>query len=75
MKFLVEVATGVVIFSLIGAGAVGLNVVVHYLEINKLADFFILHGLQGAEYALFSVDLILFARFLWRTTSRAWEEL
>ena len=73
-RFLVEALTGAFIFAVIGSAAVGLNFLVSYLE-KKDVDHFILYGLKGAEYGLFLVDLILFARFLWKTASRTWKDL
>lgn len=73
-EFLVETLVGSFIFIVIGAGAVGLNYLVHFLEAKEI-DEFILFGLTAAEYLLFSVDLILFGRFIWRTACRTWRKL
>lgn len=72
--FLVEVLTGTIIFLLIAGGAFALNIVLHRLEAAKI-DSFLIYGLRGAEYALFSADLILFARFLFVTVRHTWNQL
>lgn len=73
-KFFFETITGTAIFCIIAAAAVGLSLVVVFLE-SKGIDPFILYGLKLAEYSLFTLDLILFFRFLWRTGKRTWGEL
>jgi len=53
-------------------GALGLSVVIDALAAAKAKQFIIL-GLTGAEYALFAADLVLFGRYLWKTSSRTWK--
>ncbi len=74
LRFLVETLTGASIFLVIAAAAVGLSVLVRYLD-GKNIDGVILLGLKAGEYGLFLMDLLLFGRFLYRTTVRTWGEL
>lgn len=73
-KFLVETLVGVFIFVVIAAAAVAIKFAVKELE-KRGVDGFIIWGLVAAEYALFTTDLILFGRFLWKTGARTWKEL
>lgn len=73
-KFLTETVVDVFIFGVIGAAAVGLNLLVVYLS-DKGIDSAILIGLKCAEYGLFVTDIVLFGRFLWKTGWRTWKEL
>lgn len=73
-EFLVETLVGVFIFVVISGAAVLLHFFVHELEINQISDVITL-GLKAAEYVLFLVDLLLFGRFLWKTTYRTWRKL
>lgn len=72
-EFLFETLGGVFVFVMVGSASVGLNLLVHTLEVVQV-DVVILYGLISAEYALFLVDLTCFGRSLWKTTSRAWRE-
>jgi len=74
LRFLVEILTSVFIFVIIAGAAVGLSILVYYLE-SKQVDSIIVLGLKGAEYLLFAVDLILLVRFLYRTAVRTWIDL
>lgn len=74
VRFFVETLVGLFIFGVIASAAVGLHLLVALLS-SKGIDSFILVGLKGAEYALFGADLILFGRFLWKTTERTWRAL
>jgi len=74
LRFFIEAIVGVIIFSIVAGAAVGLNIAVTYLR-AKGVDTFILIGLEGAEYGLFTVDLVLFTRFLWKTIVRNWKAL
>lgn len=73
-RFLIHTLTGLFVFATIAAAAVALSLGVDRLEGMKVAPAIIL-GLRLMEYALFSVDVVLFARFLWRTALRFWYEL
>jgi hypothetical protein len=73
-KFFIETLVGVFIFGVIASAAVAINLVVVVLTLRGV-DWYIIWGLKGAEYALFTTDLVLFGRFLWRTASRTWKEL
>jgi hypothetical protein len=75
-EFFIHVVVGTLLFALIGTPAIGLNYLVSWLE--KLGvDKFILWGLMGCEYLLFSVDLVLFAVFIvrqaWRGLLKLWQ--
>ena len=72
--FLVETIIGVLIFLIIACAAVGLSFLVTFLDSNGV-DNVIVVGLKFAEYAIFFIDLILFGRFLWKTSLKMWREL
>jgi hypothetical protein len=72
--FFIEVLTGTLIFLVIAAAAVGLNLILHKLEEIKI-DLVLIYGLRGAEYLLFGADLLLFLRFLYLTTVHTWKRL
>jgi hypothetical protein len=74
LAFMVESLTGLTIFTTIAVAAVLLNFGIDYLATKKVSKVILL-GLTAAEYMLFAVDLILFARFLWRTLIKNWKEL
>ncbi len=74
VMFLVKTLTGVVIFVIITAGAVGLELVVRWLTDHHFSKWIIL-GLTVAEYAVFVVDLLLLFRFLLGMLALAWREL
>lgn len=73
-KFLTEALAGTVIFLVIAVAAVSMQLVVRWLEAEQI-DGFIVLGLKGAEYLLFTVDLVLFVRFLWKAAVRMWNDL
>ena len=73
-KFLVETITGMAIFLIIASAAVGLSYIVITLD-NYGVDKIIIIGLKAIEYAIFFVDIVLFGRFLWRTSIKTWGEL
>jgi hypothetical protein len=65
---------GVIVFGTIAAAAVGLHVTVAWLQAADVSVF-IIFGLQAMEYWLFAVDVLLFARFLFGTAKRFWNQL
>ena len=73
-RFLLEVLTGVLTFTVVAVSAVGLSFAVKDLEALHV-DFIVIWGLKFVEYALFATDLILFLRFLWKTGRRTWDAL
>ena len=73
-QFLVETITGICVFLVVAGAAIALSVFVHYLEEHKV-EMAVIYGLKSAEYLLFGVDLVLFARFLWKTATRTWSKL
>lgn len=68
--FAVHVAVGTLIFAVIGSAAVALDLVSHRLQ-GFGVDPVIGYGLKAAEYALFTVDLVLFLVFIVKTAVRA----
>jgi hypothetical protein len=74
LRFVVESITGVFLFGVVAGAAVGVSIYLHYLE-RQGVDAVIAYGLQAAEYALFVADLVLFARFLWKSSLRTWQAL
>lgn len=72
--FAVHAVVGLLIFAVVAAGAILLNVAVNYLEQKKIA-LPLIYGLVFAEYLLFGVDLILFVIFVIRAAKRAAKEL
>ena len=58
----------------IAAAAVGVSLLVRYLEDQGIDSASAL-GLQACEYVLFVADLALFARYLWKTSTRTWASL
>jgi len=73
-KFLIETITGIFVFVIIAIAAVALSYFVIFLKSHGV-DVVIIVGLTIAEYGIFTVDLILFFRFLWRTSVKTWGEL
>jgi len=73
-EFLVHVVVGTVIFVVIAAPAVGLNLLVAYLATLSVGWPIIL-GLEISEYALFVVDIGLYLVFLARTGWRTIQKL
>jgi hypothetical protein len=73
-EFAVHTLVGTSIFTIIAVAAVLLNLGVHRLEAYD-SDRVIIIGLMAAEYGLFSVDLLLYCVFLWRTAKRTIERL
>lgn len=74
LTFFVETLVGLFIFTLIALGAAVLDLLVKVLLAKGIHSFIIL-GLKAAEFAVFGTDLLLFARFLWKTANRAWRGL
>lgn len=74
LDFAVHVVVGTLIFIIIGAPAVVLNLVLHELT-NLAIDRFVFVGLQIAEYTLFAVDLVLYLVFLIRKTRATLREM
>lgn len=72
--FFIEVVTGTLVFLVIGAGAVGLGLILQLLRDAQI-DPIVLGGLYLAKYGLFAIDLMLFGRFLFLAFSRAWRTL
>ena len=66
LEFCIHVFVGTIIFLLIAAPAVGLDVLVSWLSGEEIG-IWIIRGLKFAEYILFSVDLILLLVFVVRT--------
>jgi hypothetical protein len=72
--FLIEIIVGSLLFVIIAIIATSLTLLVRYLETQGIY-LPILYGVRGAEYALFFADLMLFARFLWRSSLKTWRAL
>lgn len=66
-EFLIHVLLGTGIFVLLAVPAVGLNLLISWLGTLKVGYWIIL-GLEIAEYSLFIVDIFLYLMFLWKTT-------
>lgn len=73
-EFLIHVLVGTGIFVLIAAPAIGLNLLVASLATLKVG-FWIILGLEVAEYGLFIVDIVLYLVFLVRTAWRTAQKL
>jgi len=73
-EFLLHVLVGTGIFVVIAAPAVGLNLLVAYLATLKVSYWIIL-GLEVAEYSLFILDIVLYLVFLVRTGWRTIQKL
>jgi hypothetical protein len=73
-QFLVETIVGILIFGVIAAAALAIKLIVRWLS-SRGIDSYIIFGLTAAEYALFTTDLVLFGRFLWKTALRIWKDL
>ena len=65
-EFTVHGLVGTLIFSIIAAFAVLLDVAIAHLKAHSV-DIVIMVGLRAAEYALFGTDLVLYGVFLWGT--------
>jgi hypothetical protein len=70
----VHCLVGTLIFAIIAAFAVALDLSVRWLETYRISLLIVL-GLEAAEYALFVTDVCLFAVFLWRTAKRTYKGL
>ena len=73
-EFAVHGLVGTLIFAIIAAVAVGLDLSIGQLEGYQISGP-VIFGLKTAEYALFVTDLCLFAVFLWRTAKRTIKDL
>jgi hypothetical protein len=73
-EFAVHALVGTFIFSIIAAAAVLLDWGVGILSTKGVGRVIIV-GLEGAEYGLFLIDLVLFGVFLWRTAGRTIKKL
>jgi hypothetical protein len=74
-EFAVHGVVGTLIFAIIAALAVALDLAVGWLEsIHRVSDLVII-GLKVAEWGLFVTDLFLFGMFLWRTAKRTLKNL
>ena len=68
--FAVHAVVGIAIFGIIAVAAVLLDLGVRKLKAYQAGPAIIL-GLEAAEYLVFSIDLFLFALFLFRNARRA----
>jgi hypothetical protein len=73
-EFAVRALVGILIFAVIAAGAIALDVLVRYLECHGI-NRIIVWGLRMAEFAVFFSDLGLFLVFIWRTFTRTLRKL
>lgn len=73
-EFGFHILIGSLIFVLIALPAVGLGLVVKWLE-TMTGDRIVTMGLRAAEYGIFGTDLVLFGVYLTRTTWRAMKRL
>jgi hypothetical protein len=70
----VETLCGAAAFLVIAAMAVMISYVVAALE-KQPVDLFIIYGLRFGEYLLFGADILMFVRFIYRATLRAWQNM
>ena len=73
LTFLIETISGAAIFVFIAGAALGINLLVQYFE-SKGIDSIMVTGLITAEYMIFAADLIMLARFLFRSVERNWKK-
>ncbi len=77
LVFLTHILGGTILFLIVAGAAVGLDFLIKYL-VSIQSSSFIIYGLKGAEYALFGIDLALFAQFLvlkwWEFAGDMWKE-
>jgi len=73
-ELLVHIIVGTFVFVVIALAAVGLDFIVGWLSKTN-TSIIIIRGLQGAEYFVFFVDLILFFVFVSRTAYRTLKRL
>ena len=73
-EFAVQAFVGTLIFAIIAAATILLDVLVRTLA-SYGVSVFVTYGLKTAEYAVFVIDLLLFGVFLWRTAARAARKL
>lgn len=59
-------------FGLVAMTAVAINLFVQFLVQNGINQF-IIYGLTVIEYIIFTADLIVFLKFIYRTTIRMWK--
>lgn len=72
--FAVHAIVGGAVFGIIAAAAGFISIGVTKLKALKI-DPVIIYGIMGCEYALFGVDVTMFAVFLWRTAKRTIRQL
>jgi hypothetical protein len=69
-EFAVHGAVVALLFLIVAAFAIALDLVQQWLERRFHVSHVILYGLQGASFAIFATDLILFAVALYRGFKR-----
>lgn len=65
-RFAVHMLIGILMFVLVGLGAVVLHLFVNWLKRHELPKGMII-SVTGLEYGIFSIDVILFSIYLVRT--------
>lgn len=75
VEFLIHVVVGTLIFGVIALPALGLNLGVAFLRSTGKFSAPIIFGLEGAEYLLFIVDLLLFVVFILRSFWCAYHQI
>lgn len=73
--FAIHGIVGTLIFAIIAAFAVALDITVHALEETHRISGLVIFGLEAAAYSLFITDLFLFLVFLIRTAKRTMRDL
>ena len=69
-EFLIHAVVGTTLFLLIALPAIGLNLLVHWLQTELSLSQLLITSLIAVEYMILVSDLILFAIFIVRSMSR-----
>ena len=63
LRFVLHTIVGILLFAVVGAGAMVLSYLTGVLE-NAVLPSYIVYGVQGLEFFLFSADFICLAAFI-----------
>ena len=66
-EFATHMVVGTAIFIFVAVPAVILHLATEFLVLRNLASQFVVMGLRGIEYAMFTADLVLCGIFIFRT--------
>ena len=73
-RFLLETIAGSAVFAIIAIAAILTSIPLKCCENNGI-DPFIITGLKAAKYTVFTMDLILFVRYVYITGMKHWRAM